>query len=308
MRHIAYTLAQKAGLYLPSRPSHPVIVTGTHRGGSTFIGTVMAEDDDLRWVYEPLAPDFDNLGVPKNCEICGLDISYVYQFLNPNGARKDQKAHFKHYINSKALLGKDALFKAPECPFATEWLAKTYNARVLFMVRSPLSFVASCKKQGWGVDFNDLLKQKELVDEYVPKYKEQMKELTQLKKRDFLKENTLLWNIVYDKLIELEKQYPEWVVYRLEDLTNEPEKGFKDIFKRLGLNYNQKVAAKVEELTNANNKAETTAGVVHSLHRDSKKNANLWKDRLTTKEVEYVLKHTQEVGKHYYPEMYKKRK
>jgi hypothetical protein len=47
---------------------------------------------------------------------------------------------------------------------------------VVFILRNPLALVASCKQVDWGVPFDRLAHQDELLNAYVPNYKKQAKE------------------------------------------------------------------------------------------------------------------------------------
>jgi hypothetical protein len=180
-------------------------------------------------------------------------------------------------------------------PFAAEWIHTKYNAKVVFILRNPLALVASCKQVDWGVPFDRLAHQDELLNAYVPSYKKQAKEYAK-GKHTKLEETTLLYNMVYEKAYELSQKYPDWIFIKHEDISTNPQEEFRTLFDKLGLDYSQKVEAKVNELTNAKNKAESGKERIHSLHRKSKDVTELWKKRLTKEEIAYVTKSCKKVA------------
>lgn len=293
-RAILHYIVQKFSMALPEIDAQPILISGTHRGGTTFIGTILAQADELRYVYEPLSPWFDDLSRDTYCPICGLDLNTWYPYIY-EGNEKPYRTHFKHFNNSKRLMGKQPLYKDPLSPFAAEWIHTAYNAKVVFILRNPLALVASCKQVDWGVPFDRLAHQDELLNAYVPNYKKQAKEYAK-GKHTKLEETTLLYNMVYEKAHELSQKYPDWIFIKHEDISTNPQEEFRTLFDKLGLDYSQKVEAKVNELTNAKNKADSGKERIHSLHRKSKDVAELWKKRLTKEEIAYVTKTCKKVA------------
>jgi phage I-like protein len=102
--------------------------------------------------------------------------------------------------------------------------------------------------------------------------------------------------MVYEKAHELSQKYPDWIFIKHEDISTNPQEEFRTLFDKLGLDYSQKVEAKVNELTNAKNKADSGKERIHSLHRKSKDVAELWKKRLTKEEIAYVTKTCKKVA------------
>lgn len=293
-RAILYYLIQKFSLILPEMKTRPILISGTHRGGTTFVGTILAQADELRYVYEPLSPWFDDLSRDTHCPICGLDLNTWYPYIH-SGNEQAYRKHFKHFNNSKRLFARQPLYKDPLSPFAAEWIHKTYDAKVVFILRNPLALVASCKKVDWGVPFDRLAHQNELLDEYLPKYKKQAHEYAR-GKHTKLEETALLYNMVYEKAAELKAKYPEWIFIKHEDISTNPQHEFRKLFERLGLEYSPQVEAKVNELTGADNQADSGKERIHSLHRKSKEVTDLWKKRLTKDEIDYVTKTCKKVA------------
>ncbi len=287
-------LMQKFSLILPEMQARPILISGTHRGGTTFVGTILAQAGELRYVYEPLSPWFDDLSRDTHCPTCGLDLNTWYPYIF-EGNEKPYRTHFKHFNNSKRLMGKQALYKDPLSPFAAEWLHATYNAQVVFITRNPLALVASCKHVDWGVPFDRLAHQEALLDDYLPQFKKQAQEYAK-GKHSKLEETVLLYNMVYQKAYELKQRYPNWIFVKHEDISINPEQEFRKLFEKLGLEHSLQVEAKVAELTNSKNTADSSKQHIHSLHRKSEEVTDLWKKRLTKEEIAYVKKECKNVA------------
>jgi hypothetical protein len=49
-RAILHYIVQKFSMALPEIDAQPILISGTHRGGTTFIGTILAQANELRYV------------------------------------------------------------------------------------------------------------------------------------------------------------------------------------------------------------------------------------------------------------------
>ena len=129
----------------------------------------------------------------------------------------------------------------------------------------------------------------------MPNYKKQAKEYAK-GKHTKLEETVLLYNMVYEKAHELSQKYPDWIFIKHEDISTNPQEEFRTLLDKLDLDYSDRVAAKVDELTSPKNKADSDKGRIHSLHRKSKDVTELWKKRLTKEEISYVTKTCKKVA------------
>ena len=284
---------------LPKLNNTPILITGTPRSGTTFVGEILSHSKQLKYVYEPMNPDY---GYPiKNykCIICGCKVDKWYRYITKENDLGYYK-HFKHLINSKALQGKTALLKAPFSAFAAEWLNEEFGARPIVMFRNPLSFVSSIKRMNWPVDFKDFLEQEELMTEHLSEYKDEMIKV-QNNPEDIIGNGILQYNVFYSYIQKLQKAHPEWLYVKLEDLSENPVPNFKKIFEHFDLDFSKDVENKIVEFTSEKNPTEVKTSTVHALKRNSKELMNVWKQRLTDEEVTRILKETQKVTEPIYP-------
>ena len=163
----------------------PILVTGSHRSGSTWAGKSMALAPHTGYIQEPfnvnirfgvIAKPFKNWfqyiceeNSEHYTEVLRKAIYYGYP-LGRNIARartvrmlaniaKDQGLSWLHKIRKDTPIVKD-----PIAVFSADWLSKTYDMNVLVMIRHPAAFCSSLKIKNWKFDFNNLLDQPLLID------------------------------------------------------------------------------------------------------------------------------------------------
>lgn len=298
---IRYKITNK----LPYLGGKHILVTGLHRSGTTFIGTVLAEAKKAGYVYELCNPDHGHYvdHVTHTCAICKLKlINYPY-ITKGSSFEKKYFRHIKHHLNMRAISRKISISKDPFILFSSEWYEKKFNAEILITSRNPLSYVSSIKRINWPFDFSDILNQKDLVDTYFPEYIELIERYVD-KEKSLIKQATLLWNLGAKYVIEMQKQHTEWHFLKHEEFAENPMQNFESLFNDLNLEYNDSIKSYIDEITNKNNPKESNPKRTHSLVRDSKATIDTWKERLTDLEVNWVLDNTVELGKELYPELY----
>ena len=85
----------------------------------------------------------------------------------------------------------------PLACMASEWIHRTFNMDVIVLIRHPAAFVLSLKRLNFRVDFNEFLKQKELMDDYLNKYTNLFKNRVEF---SIIEEGAILWNCIYSVL------------------------------------------------------------------------------------------------------------
>ncbi|MCA9381075.1 sulfotransferase domain-containing protein [Candidatus Dojkabacteria bacterium] len=302
MKDLLRIILQRVALVTPKLKSKPILVTGIHRSGTTFVGTVLAQSRAVGYVYEPLNPEFGYLIEGNKCKVCNLELNKW--FISPS--KENQKfllKHLKHLINAKTLLGKIPVFKSPFGFFLTEMFVEEYQAQIIMMIRNPLGFVSSIKRKNWEFDFNNFKTQPELLDLLPQDYRALIEKYAD-NPPDIIDQGILLWNIFYRKVFKFQKEYPDWIYLKQEDVSTDSTKVFEALFDNLGLDLTQEINQYILENTDSKNPIEEESKIIHSLKRNSKELVHLWKERLTDDEVERILKGTKNIGKLFYPDLY----
>lgn len=290
----------------------PIIVTGAHRSGTTWVGQMIALDKNVRYIHEPFNIDeprkhplkcwFEYISVndPKDRqdemykfidEILDFNIRGVCKDFSMIRGPRDISRFFKDSIER---INKIPLIKDPIALMSTDWLADKFDADVVVLVRHPAAFVASLKVKKWAHAFVHYTQQEKLMEVLAP-YAEQIR-LFEKSEQDIIEQGILLWNIAYYRVSQFKEKYPDWIFIRHEDLSMNPVDEYKKIYEKLGLDFTSTVEKKIVE--------SSTAKKTGHLTRDSKENVSTWKKRLTEEEIERIRKDTKEISDIFYSEDY----
>ena len=296
----------------------PILITGSHRSGSTWTGRMIALSPSVAYIHEPFH-------LHHRPGICKAKFDYWFQYIcdeNESLYLEDIedcvcfKFHFLEEFRSvKSLkddvrllrdysrfakyraLKKQALIKDPIAVFSTEWLAKRFNMNVIVLIRHPAAFAGSLKKAKWNHPFSHFLQQPLLMQHHLFKYKSEIVEYSKTEK-DIVDQAILLWNLIHYMILKYRKNNPDWIFVKHEDLSKHPIEEFGNLYNRLGLNYSADIQEKIKGFSFVNPRE----GNMDGLKRESKSNIWSWKRRLTVDEVEKIKKNTNEIAKEFYSE------
>ncbi len=243
----------------------PILVTGSHRSGTTWTGTSLALAPNTGYIYEPFNIA-TKLGVIENPfefwfqYVCGENsddyeaiLQSVIHFGYPLGSNlakvrsvrdvikiaRDQILSSLHKTRNDTPIVKD-----PIAVFSADWLSKQYDMNVLVMIRHPAAFCSSLKIKNWKFDFNNFLKQPLLMDRYLGVFEKEICELAENEK-DILDQAILLWNCIHYTINIYQKGHPEWLFVRHEDLSAEPVEQFRAIYKAFNLEFTNKAKSSI---------------------------------------------------------------
>lgn len=267
----------------------PLLITGTHRSGSTWIGKVIKNSDEFIYLDEPTSLN----DIPGSLST----INYWFQYIKDTDEEiiKDLST-----LNQNALSHKKrALYKDPLAFFSIDTFKDRLNADVLISVRHPAAFVSSLKRLGWSHDFNHFLDQEELMETYLYPFRNDVKEFAKGEK-NIIDQGILLWNIINLNTLKFKQQYPEIYIARHEDLSLEPIAEFQKIFDYFKISFTSAVKQYLLDTTSTNNDAEAQGNVTHQLHRNSKANIYNYRTRLTENEIKKIRIGTENVSHIFY--------
>lgn len=296
----------------------PILVTGSHRSGSTWVGRMIAASPAVAYIHEPFH-------LNHNQGFCGATFDYWFAYICPeNEARylryfqkttqfrynlvwnwellrnpetREQVIKDYQFFQKKRAAGCRPLLKDPIALFSAEWLANRFNMDVVVMIRHPAAFAYSLKKAGWFHNFSHFLEQPLLMQHYLYPFEAEMREFIQ-EPRDIIQHAALLWKLIHYMIGLYRERYPDWLFVRHEDLSADPQAGFREIFTRLQLDFSARVQAKIEDYSSSKN--QTDAPPLHSIKRDSKANIATWKTALTTAEIDYVRREVNDISSQFY--------
>jgi hypothetical protein len=296
----------------------PILVTGTHRSGTTWVGKMLAADAMTAYISEPLnvlhrpgvfrpkikywyqyvCEDNENEYLPAFQELLEFDY-HLWDEIRSLRSRRDflrMGRDFLIFYNG-LMRGQRPLFKDPFAVFSTPWFAKRLNCKVVMTVRHPAAFVSSLKRLNWPFDFQDLLDQPLLMRDHLEPYQE---EIQSAQNDDVIGQAALLWKLIYRVVHITCEQHPDFLIVRHEDLSRDPIPGYRDLYASLGLEFTPRVEKTILNSSNSENPRELSRKKVHDFKLDSRANVDNWKKRLTAEEIERVRATTAEVSKFYY--------
>src|SRR5919108_5818476 len=189
----------------------PILVTGAHRSGTTWIGKMLAADPCTAYISEPL-------NVWHRPGVFRVPVKYWYQYICDENESEYLSAftellEFEYHLwkeirslrSVKDFLrmgrdfrtfyygleeGRRALVKDPFAVFSATWFARKLNFQVVISVRHPLAFASSLKRLNWSFDFQDLLNQSLLIRDHLEPYQSQIESVNA---QDVIGQAALLW-------------------------------------------------------------------------------------------------------------------
>jgi len=295
----------------------PVLVTGSIRSGTTFVGKVLSFGSEYVYINEPF-----NL---HNNAIYDLGWKRQYQYINEesgkkmeyqiagafrlsgnifvkrnNLLRKKGLRNIYHSLNRVVMgLPQRVIVKDPIALSSANWIAKTFHAKVVITMRHPASYVLSLKKLGWCPTMNSFLDQPDLMHDFLMPYKAEMEALKDIDKYD-LRLAILSWNIANSMAYQMLQTNNDIILVRHEDISANPVEEFCKLFKKLNQPFTQDIINFIEENSSSDNPISTLASDPHSIAINSKANTGLWRQLLSNSEIEQIKEGTKDIFKHFY--------
>lgn len=301
--------------------SHPILVTGTHRSGTTWVGRMLAADSMTAYISEPLnvlhrpgvlrakvkywyqyvCEENEDEFLPAFRELLDFDYHLWDEIRSIRSTRDFLRMGRDFTIFYNGLMrGQRVLMKDPFAVFSTEWFAKRLSCKVVVVVRHPAPFVSSLKRLNWPFDLQDLLDQPLLMRDHLEPYRQQIESA---KKGDLIGQWALLWNLIYGTVHAALLRNPQFITVRHEDLSLDPLDRYRELYRTLDLEFTPRVEKFILRSSSSENPAEVSRRRVYSVKLDSRANMENWKKRLTEDEIRRIRELTQEVAQLYYPDM-----
>jgi sulfotransferase family protein len=299
----------------------PILVTGTHRSGTTWIGKMLAADSSTAYISEPLnvlhrpgvfrarvkhwyqyiCADNESEYLPAFQDLFEFDY-YLLDEIRSIRSRRDflrMGRDFLIFYNG-LMRGQRALLKDPFAVFSMDWFAKCLKCKIVVAVRHPAAFVSSLKRLNWPFDFQDLLDQPLLMRDFLEPYREQMEAA---RSDDVIGQSALLWGVIYGSVHAMLERNPDFIAVRHEDISRDPVSGYRDLYNSLGLDFTARIEKMILNSSSSENPAEPPQQNIHSVKLDSRANIDNWKKRLTGDEIKRIHEMTEEVSQIFYPDV-----
>ena len=295
----------------------PILVTGAHRSGTTWVGKMLALAPGVAYVHEPFSPRTAPGLSPARFD------RYFTVVTGENEARYrpglEQTIHFRYGLGTQLssvrgpadvartgrdlvrvqrnrLTGKRPLVKDPIALLSAEWLAESFGMDVVVLIRHPAAFAASLKRLGWKHSFATFI-QDGRVPEVVRPYETEIREQAE-RPGEILTQAALLWRLLYNAVDGYRERHSDWAFVRHEDASAEPVATFERLYSMLGLELTPAAREAIARASAPDNPAELSTP--HAVELDSAASLGRWREDLTAEEVETLRERTRDVWPRFY--------
>ncbi|MGF1530954.1 MAG: sulfotransferase [Puniceicoccaceae bacterium] len=259
------------------RKKGPILVTGSHRSGTTWMGSILAESSEVSFVHEPFNPtvSVDGVGCPWDLWFQGADQS----------SKKLINRHLNGVLERRR--GFRVLLKDPIAVFAARYLHRRFSAKVVAMIRHPAAFVGSLKLKGWRHDFGHFVAQPHLMKRFCRRDRALIRAYAATQP-ELIDEAILLWRLIYREVARWKDSRWCLPVYH-EELSQDPVGEFRRVFLWLGLDFDEKIKEKIRVLSEGSQREDPDGGFgLDDLQRNSQANLKSWRWHLSDEEISKV--------------------
>jgi hypothetical protein len=300
----------------------PLLVTGAHRSGTTWVGTTLAAEEGITYLPEPFNIDhfypgmcgarFPHWFMRVTAETSPEYRADVAKMLRWEFSWRDaavasarsvkapvRAARVARRFRRSRIRGCRPLVKDPIALFSAEWLADTFDMDVVVLIRHPAAFAASLSRLDWRFDFTNFLSQPSLMESDLAPFAHEI-ECAVRRPPSRTAEAGLLWKSIYATIARYRSERPDWMFIRHEDLSADPVGGYQSICQHTGIPFSGVVADTLRRNTSPDNPADAPLGTAHALMRDSRVNAKSWRQRLDLRDIAALRASVEEVSSRFY--------
>jgi len=300
----------------------PILVTGIHRSGTTFVGKMLSLPRSVGYIHEPFNTVYGIEGIPDEYYYVTKQSSYEPEFRRLIQRLLDGQASYRA---AKQRLGEPAvktiaralfkssnnlgyrlcmlnplvkrwLIKDPLAAMSSEYLHREFNMETVVVVRHPAAFVASVKRVKWPTRLDVFYNQSRLVQDHLAEdFANYARE-----RLNPVEQAAFMWLLVYRVLSRFAERNAKMIVRRHEDLSLHPTLRFAELYNILNLSYSRRVEAEIIKFTDARNPADPINNERHGLRRNSVMNIKRWKNILSPGEVKSIRRIVEPLASRYY--------
>ncbi len=301
-----------------------ILVTGAHRSGSTFVGTMLSLPISVGYIYEPFNRDFGMLDVEEWFPYVTNGSSNVDKYRRMMNNLFDGTALFKksrggslasRAAAARIVIGSRSQFnyratsfhpllssivvKDPIACLSAEWLHKNWDMDVLVLMRHPAAFVASVLRMGWRFDVGPIVARGDLMNDHLGPILDHDRSYAGI---SAIEEATLMWNCLYRVMTNYVDRNPAMVLRTHEEISRDPLVQFEALYRRFDLPFSRRVARIIGEKTGESNPTAPKATALHTMNRDSRSNIKRWKTVLSQEQIHFIRSQTEGLSSRFYSE------
>lgn len=261
-----------------------ILVAGTARSGTTWLGDLIASQIPSRILFEPFNRDL----------VSDYRQFHYFQYMRP-GTENPEFFNFAQKVftgeirnawidrRNERIFSYVRLVKEIRANLALKWLHENFpEVPILFLVRHPCAVVLSRMELGWATDsdIEPFLSQPQLIEDHLSPYLDLIRSAANLEEK-----HAVIWSV--SNLVPLRQfNADELKVVCYEELCNHPENELPRIFEAIGYQYSGAMSSKQPSQTTRPASAVVTGA-------DQIEN---WKKKLSRSQIDNVLRVVQAFG------------
>lgn len=243
-----------------------LLVTGSHRSGTTWVGQMLCLSGEAGYIHEPFHPSLRQSWMRRRPPRLypyvtdGTDgafrdeIERIARFRYPVLARLVEVRRPKDVRDLAATLRQAAayrreqrepLIKDPMALFAAPWFASRFGARPIVVARHPLGVVQSVLRLGWVVEPTSWLDDPLLCRDLIGPWVDDIRALAP--DADIVERAAVAWTVMHGVMARYRAEHPDWYFVRHEDLEADPVGGFASLYASLGMTLDAASADRIAE-------------------------------------------------------------
>lgn len=288
--------------------ARPILVTGAHRSGSTWVGRMLAASPRVHYIDEPFHmrhhPGVFGAATPRwfTYVTAENEAPYLEPMQRTLALRFDHRRELESVLRERRnprtgmrlargfrtarLAGCRPLLKDPVAVFSTPWLVERFDVRPVVVVRHPAAFAGSIVNRGWDHPFRHFLEQPLLMRDHLAPYADDI-ERAAAEPPSLLRQAALLWRLVYSVVDRYRADHPDWIYVRHHDLAADPLRAFEPLYDRLGLPYGDAERAVIASHV-ASPQRERTPAAADDLVRTAAETTRGWRRHLDEEQSEFL--------------------
>ena len=269
-------------LYLnPDSELHKsILVAGTARSGTTWLGDLIAAQIPCRILFEPFNPNL----VP---EYQGFN---YFQYMRPGTEHPEFHAFARKVFSgdirnrwidhqNERIISEYRLIKEIRANLTLKWLHDSFpEIPIVFLIRHPCAVVSSRMELGWDTDrdIEPFLSQPDLVKDFLAPYIDLIKNARTVEEK-----HAIIWSV--SNLVPLKQfKLDEIKIAYYESLCTQPEVELRAIFTSIGQTYKQAIN---EIIKRPSQTTRATSAIVDDTNKVSS-----WMKKLNATQVKNILR------------------
>ena len=257
-----------------------ILVAGTARSGTTWLGDLIASQIPSRILFEPFNPDL----VPEYRNFC------YFQYIRPGMENPEFRAFARKVFTgeirnrwidhqNERIFSEYRIIKEIRANLALSWLHSNFpEVPIIFLIRHPCAVVASRMELNWATDddIEPFLSQPDLVEDHLANYMDIIKNAKTPEEK-----HAVIWCVSH--LVPLKQFQPgEIKAVYYENLCAQPETELISIFEIIGHPYRHVNKASVSRPSQT---ARSSSAIV-----DGTDKISAWQKKLNDKQIKNILR------------------